>query len=82
MDKSLQQFMENMISNMQYIGEDIEPNILFLPFFYHLHHASRSEFECPCCQDAISRVLLKLASLESSMKTSPLEFEVPIIQDQ
>ena len=59
-DQALQEFMDSMISNMQYLGDDYDLNIL-LPGFYCIHCEIHSKFECPCCQDAISRVLSKVA---------------------
>ena len=54
--------MDNMISNMQHLGDDVDPKILLIPGFCHIHCESHSEFECPCCQNTISRVLSKVAA--------------------
>ena len=48
-NKALQDFMDNMISNMQYLGDDDDPNILLLLSFFFLHHTSHFELECLCC---------------------------------
>ena len=55
-DEALQKFMDIMIYNMQCLGEDTNPSILWLPSFCHLHCVSHSKVKCPCFQDAISRV--------------------------
>ena len=72
--------MDNMISNMQYLGDDANPNILLLPSFYHSHHESHFEFECPCCQDAISRVLSDVVKPWSLTQASEQEVNNATIQ--
>ena len=52
--------MDNMISNMQYMGDDADSNILLILGFFHIHCEIHSKFECPCCQNTISSVLSKV----------------------
>ena len=54
--------MDIMISNMKYLGDDVDPNVLIILGFFHIHYESHSEFECPCSQNAISRVLSKVVA--------------------
>lgn len=53
-----QYFSQKMIKNLQYLGRDFDLNILLLPAYYFLHHQNYSKFTCPCCQDALARVLI------------------------
>ena len=67
---------------MQYLGEDVDPNILLLLGFYRLHHVIHSEFEFLCCQDGILSVLSKVATPGSSTQTSQPKAEIIVNQDQ
>ena len=75
--------MDKMIYNMQYLKEDVDPNILLLLGFCCLDHASHSEFEFPCCQDVALWLLSKVASPQSLTQISNPEAKIilSIIKD-
>ena len=48
-DEIMTQFIENMVANLQCLGEEANPNMLLLLGFFWLHIVSHLEFEClPC----------------------------------
>ena len=46
-----------MVTNLQCLGEEVDPNILLLLGFYWLRKVSHSKFECSSWQEAIVKVL-------------------------
>ena len=36
-DEAMTQFIDHMMTNLQFLGEEVDPNILLLPGFYRLH---------------------------------------------
>lgn len=56
--KTITQFIDNMVANLQFLGEEVDPSILLLLGFYRLHKVSHSEFECLHCADAVAKVLI------------------------
>ena len=51
------QFIDNMVTNLQYLGEEADPNIVLLLGFYRLHKVSHLEFIFLDFQEAIAWVL-------------------------
>ena len=76
-DSVFQEFMDSMISNMQYLGDDTDPNVLLIPGFCCIHRESHSEFECSSFVEAISRVLSKMAKLQETSQREVNIFTVP-----
>ena len=50
-------FMDNMVANLQCLGEEANPSILLLLGFFKLHKVSHSKFECSFFQEVVIKVL-------------------------
>ena len=57
--ETVTQFIDNMVTNLQCLGEEVDPSIL-LPGFCRLHKVSHSKFECLACQEAVAKVLTQI----------------------
>ena len=55
--ETVTQFIDNMVTNLQCLGDEVDPNILLLPGFFQLHKVSHLEFECSSCQEVVAKVL-------------------------
>ena len=64
--------MDGIVTNLQYLGEDENPNILLLLGFCRLHHVSHLEFECLDYQDVISWFLTQIMEFSTNEATSDI----------
>ena len=58
--KIVTQFIDSMVANLHWLGEEADPSILLLPRFCWLHKVSHLEFECLACQEAVAKVLKQI----------------------
>ena len=75
----IKHFIDQMMANLQCLGEEVDPNILLLPGFCRLHKTSHSEFECSSCQEVVAKVLTQMmkAKKESILQQDPTENQSP-----
>lgn len=69
------QFIDNMVANLQCLGEEADPSILLLPGFCRLHKVIHSELECSSCQGAVAKVLTQImeAKSDNTLKEEPMQ---------
>ena len=53
-----------MMTNLQCLGEEVDPNILLLPRFCWVHKMSHSKFECSSCQEEVTKVLTQMMEMK------------------
>ena len=56
-DEIVTQFIDSMVTNLQCLGEEVDPSILLLLGFCWLHKVSHLEFEFSSCQEVVAKVL-------------------------